>query len=323
MKNIFINENVYGFRKVLFRCEFAVFCSALEILSQLAMDPRHPSAIDVWWIFRLYRASQASRASWRSGEVRTKATNKIRSSGRISSPTLDDWPLSWLTPTPSKFISIMSTKSCFLSLIRLAGSRKKDKVMFFWKRFSGSSLILTEIARFLAGHLESLLRESVLDRLVKSGHPETVKKARELFEKYSKGDHDVPSEIRRAVCWLRIVSAVRWAHRSLPIVSCKNCNDMDELWKFSTSYSEELKISVHLFMKFSLEGFFDRSEFSIQRRKLIYNWRLCFEMFLDVFFVDSVNWINRLFLSCDLSVPFIFVAGVYCGSCEWWKRSLR
>lgn len=43
------------------------------------------------------------------------------------------------------------------------------------------------------------MRESVLDRLVKSGHPETVKRAQELFEKYLKGDSDVPSEIRRAV----------------------------------------------------------------------------------------------------------------------------
>lgn len=52
---------------------------------------------------------------------------------------------------------------------------------------------------FSIDHLESLLRESVLDRLVKSGHPATVKHAQELFEKYLNGDSDVPSEIRRAV----------------------------------------------------------------------------------------------------------------------------
>ncbi|XP_055351722.1 puromycin-sensitive aminopeptidase-like [Paramacrobiotus metropolitanus] len=49
------------------------------------------------------------------------------------------------------------------------------------------------------GHLESLLRESILDRLVKSRHPETVKQALDLFEKYVQGDRDIPSEIRRAI----------------------------------------------------------------------------------------------------------------------------
>lgn len=49
------------------------------------------------------------------------------------------------------------------------------------------------------GHLESLLRESLVDRLVKSGHPETVKTAQELFDKYLNGDNSVPTEIRRAV----------------------------------------------------------------------------------------------------------------------------